>query len=117
MGRALRRIGRRREAATALEAAMTAFASLSAVPSEQEAADELRRARPRPRHDDALTEAELRVAALVASGRSNKDVAAELFTTVATVEAHLTRVYSKLGIRSRSELAHRATALIPTVSR
>jgi DNA-binding NarL/FixJ family response regulator len=113
----LRRIGRRREASTALEAAMTIFASLSAGPSEQEATDELRRARPRPRHDDALTEAELRVAALVASGRSNKDVAAELFTTVATVEAHLTRVYSKLGIRSRSELAHRATELIPTVSR
>ncbi len=116
-GRTLRRLGRRREASAALEAAVTIFAALSAVPSEQEAADELRRARPRPRHDDALTEAELRVAALVASGRSNRDVAAELFTTVATVEAHLTRVYSKLGIRSRSELAHRASELIPTVAR
>lgn len=116
-GRASRRIGRRREASAALEAAVATFASLSARPSEREAADELRRARPRPRHDDALTEAELRVAALVASGRSNKEVAAELFTTVATVEAHLTRVYSKLGIRSRSELAHRATELIPPVSR
>jgi DNA-binding CsgD family transcriptional regulator len=116
-GRALRRIGRRREASFALEAAETIFASLSAGPSALEAADELRRARPRPRHDDALTEAELRVATLVASGRSNKDVAAELFTTVATVEAHLTRVYSKLGIRSRSELAHRAAELIPGGSR
>jgi len=116
-GRALRRLGRRRDASTALEAAVTVFVALSAEPLVHEAADELRRARPRPRQDDALTEAELRVAALVASGRSNKDVAAELFTTVATVEAHLTRVYSKLGIRSRSELAHRATELIPTALR
>jgi DNA-binding CsgD family transcriptional regulator/tetratricopeptide (TPR) repeat protein len=116
-GRALRRLGRRKESSSALDAAIVLFSAMSAVPSEREAADELRRARPRPRHDDTLTEAERNVAALVASGRTNKDVAAELFTTVATVEAHLTRVYSKLGIRSRSELAHRAPELIPTVSR
>jgi len=52
-----------------------------------------------------LTPTEQRVADLVAEGRSNKQVAAELFVSVRTVEANLTRVYSKLGIRSRSELA------------
>jgi DNA-binding CsgD family transcriptional regulator len=49
--------------------------------------------------------AETRVAALVAAGRTNREVAASLFTTVATVEAHLTRIYAKLRIRSRTELA------------
>jgi DNA-binding CsgD family transcriptional regulator len=54
---------------------------------------------------DGLTPTEERVAELVAEGRSNKDVAAALFVSVRTVEANLTRVYAKLGIRSRSELA------------
>jgi DNA-binding CsgD family transcriptional regulator len=54
---------------------------------------------------DGLTPTEQRVADLVAQGRSNKEVAAELFVSVRTVEANLTRVYAKLGIRSPSELA------------
>ena len=54
-----------------------------------------------------LTEAESRIAALVAEGRTNREVAAALFVTVHTVEGALTRVYRKLGVRSRSELAHR----------
>ena len=69
------------------------------------AESELRRASPRPRHDRELTRAERRVAALVADGRTNREVAAQLFITSATVEAHLTRIYRKLGIRSRTELA------------
>jgi DNA-binding NarL/FixJ family response regulator len=43
----------------------------------------------------------------VAGGLSNKEVAAELFVTVRTVESNLTRIYAKLGVRSRAELAHR----------
>ena len=54
-----------------------------------------------------LTPTEERVADLVAEGRSNKEVAEALFVTVRTVEANLTRVYAKLGIRSRTELASR----------
>jgi DNA-binding CsgD family transcriptional regulator len=54
---------------------------------------------------DGLTPTEQRVADLVAEGRSNKEVAGELFVSVRTVEANLTRVYAKLGIRSRGELA------------
>ena len=54
---------------------------------------------------DGLTPTEQRVADLVAEGRSNKEVAGALFVSVRTVEANLTRVYAKLGIRSRGELA------------
>ena len=52
-----------------------------------------------------LTAAERRIAELVAQGRSNKDVAAELVLSVKTVEVTLTHVYEKLGVRSRTELA------------
>jgi DNA-binding NarL/FixJ family response regulator len=41
----------------------------------------------------------------VAQGQTNREVAAQLFTTVGTVEQHLTRIYRKLGIRSRTQLA------------
>jgi DNA-binding NarL/FixJ family response regulator len=54
-----------------------------------------------------LTPTEERVADLVAEGRSNKQVADALFVSVRTVEANLTRVYTKLGLRSRTELASR----------
>jgi DNA-binding CsgD family transcriptional regulator len=54
---------------------------------------------------DGLTPAEQRVAALVAAGRTNREVAAALFVGERTVETHLTHVYAKLGIRSRTELA------------
>jgi DNA-binding CsgD family transcriptional regulator len=60
--------------------------------------------------DDELTAAERRIAELVAAGRSNKDVAAELVLSVKTVEVTLTRVYEKLGVRSRAELAARFRA-------
>lgn len=54
-----------------------------------------------------LTPTERRVAALVAAGRSNKEIASELFVTVRTVETHLTKVYAKLGVHSRTELVSR----------
>ncbi|WP_457974364.1 response regulator transcription factor [Arthrobacter sp. D1-17] len=54
-------------------------------------------------HD--LTEQEKAVAALVASGLSNKEAAAELYVSVKTVQYHLTRIYAKLGVTSRSGLA------------
>ena len=52
----------------------------------------------------SLTPSERRVAALAAAGRRNKDVAQELYVTVKTVETHLARVFTKLGITSRAEL-------------
>jgi len=108
-GSVLRRAGRRRDAAARLEQAIAIFERLGAAPSLERARDELRRARPRPRTDDRLTAAESRVAGLVASGLTNREVASRLFTTVATVEAHLTRIYAKLGLRSRTELARRVS--------
>ena len=56
---------------------------------------------------DELTETERQVADLAAQGRSNKEIAAALFMGVSTVEAHLSHVYRKLGIRSRTELGAR----------
>jgi DNA-binding CsgD family transcriptional regulator len=60
-----------------------------------------------------LTPTEERIAALVAAGRSNPEVAAELGLTRKTVEWHLSRVYRKLGARSRDDLAR----LAPPVGR
>ena len=51
--------------------------------------------------------AERRVAVLVAAGRTNREVAAQLFLGERTVAGHLTRIYTKLGVRSRTELARR----------
>jgi DNA-binding NarL/FixJ family response regulator len=50
------------------------------------------------------------VAELAADGRSNREIAAELFVSERTVEANLTRVYRKLGIRSRTQLARHMPA-------
>jgi len=52
-----------------------------------------------------LTPQEEAVTSLVAQGLSNREVAAELYVSPKTVQYHLTRIYAKLGIRSRSELA------------
>jgi DNA-binding CsgD family transcriptional regulator len=104
-GSLLRRIGRRRDAAELVEQAIAIFDTLGAEPSAAHARDELQRARPRRRHDDSLTAAETRVASLAAKGLTNREIAAQQFTTTATVEAHLTRIYAKLRIRSRTDLA------------
>ena len=54
-----------------------------------------------------MTPTEERVARLAAEGRSNKEIARALFVTVHTVEAHLSKTYEKLGIRSRTQLSGR----------
>jgi DNA-binding CsgD family transcriptional regulator len=54
---------------------------------------------------EGLTPAERRVAVLVAEGHTNREVAAALFLTERTIASHLTHIYAKLGIRSRTELA------------
>ncbi|WP_127794112.1 helix-turn-helix transcriptional regulator [Agromyces sp. LHK192] len=75
-----------------------------------EASDPLRRCR--ERWADLLTERELEVAMLVARGASNREAAGELFVSVRTVEVHVGRVFTKLGVHSRVELAvlaHRGT--------
>jgi DNA-binding NarL/FixJ family response regulator len=52
---------------------------------------------------------ETRIARLVADGKKNREIGETLFISVATVEAHLTRIYRKLSIRSRSELTRLVT--------
>jgi DNA-binding CsgD family transcriptional regulator/tetratricopeptide (TPR) repeat protein len=56
---------------------------------------------------DGLTETERRVAALIAHGRTNREVAATMFVTENTVQTHLRHIFQKLGVRSRTELAAR----------
>jgi len=58
----------------------------------------------RPNDGEGLTAREREVADLVAAGLSNKEVAARLFLSVRTVESNLSRVYAKLGVRSRASL-------------
>ncbi len=82
------------------------FAAMGAAPWAEQAAAELERVAP-GRATGALTEDEARIAALVAEGRRNREIAADLYVSVATVEAHLTRIYRKLGVRSRTELSRR----------
>ena len=102
-GQALRRAGRRTAAADVLATARDRFVVMGARPWATRAVHELERVAP-GRSVGALTPTEVRIADLVAAGRRNREIAAELFISVATVEAHLTRMYRKLGVRSRTEL-------------
>ena len=111
LGRAQRRHKKRAAARQSLEEARSGFETLGCPGWAQAAAAELdrvsgRRAAP----GGGLTPGEQRVAELVASGLSNKEVAAQLYVSIYTVEAHLSRVYAKLGIRSRGQLARRLRA-------
>jgi DNA-binding CsgD family transcriptional regulator len=100
-----RRRKQKRAARESLERAAHVFDDLGAGLWADKARAELARVSGRRPQGQELTETERRVAALVADGLANKEVAAALFVTVHTVEAHLSRIYRKLGIRSRRELA------------
>jgi ATP/maltotriose-dependent transcriptional regulator MalT len=102
-GRAILRDGRRSQAAEVLATARDEFAAIGASLWETRAVEELERVSP-GRGSGDLTPTEGRIAALVAEGLKNREIAERLFLSVATVEAHLTRIYRKLGIRSRSDL-------------
>jgi DNA-binding CsgD family transcriptional regulator len=109
-GQRLRRAGERRPALARLRAAREQFETLGARPSIEACDRELAAAgahigEPGSGLSQGLTPAELGVASLVASGRSNREVAEELYVTVKTVEFHLRGVFAKLGISSRHEIA------------
>jgi DNA-binding CsgD family transcriptional regulator len=74
-----------------------------------QAEDELSRIGGRASSRDELTPTERQVAELAAQGKTNREVAAALFMSANTVNANLKRVYRKLGLRSRTELAARLT--------
>ena len=107
LGVTQRRAKQRGAARRTLEQALSIFERLGAPLWAEKARSELARIGGRVASRGELTEAERRIAALVAEGRTNREVAAALFVTEHTVEGALTRVYRKLGVRSRTELAHR----------
>jgi DNA-binding CsgD family transcriptional regulator len=104
LGVVRRRQRQKRAAREAIVAALEGFDQLGAATWIEKARAELGRIGGRTR-EEGLTAAERRVAALVAEGRTNKQVAAALVLGERTVETHLSHVYAKLGIRSRAELA------------
>jgi DNA-binding CsgD family transcriptional regulator len=109
-GERLRRDRRKIEARTQLRAALDGFEALGAELWARRAQGELRATGESARKRDAstvddLTPQELRIATLVADGASNRDVAAQIFVSPKTVEYHLRKVFLKLGVASRVELA------------
>ena len=110
-GERLRRMKRRGEAEIELEAALQTFERLGAkswaerARSELELAGRRKSAAPLDGFESLLTPQELRVALVVATGVTNREVATQLFLSVKTIENHLSHVFEKLGIRSRAELA------------
>jgi DNA-binding NarL/FixJ family response regulator len=104
LGAVRRRARQKRLAREAIEAALAEFETLGAEGWAKKARAELGRIGGRSRAG-GLTPGERRVAELVAKGSTNREVAAALFLSERTVEAHLSHVYAKLGVRSRTELA------------
>jgi DNA-binding CsgD family transcriptional regulator len=112
LGRALAAADERDTAVAELEQALADARSAAAIRLASEAARELRRLGARPaavrgaaQTPEELSARERSIARLVAEGRSNKEVAAALFVSPKTVENNLSRIYAKLGVRSRTELA------------
>ena len=109
-GEWLRRQRRRIDARRHLRSALERFGRLGTVPWETRARVELRASgetarRRGPSTRDQLTPQELQIARLVASGKTNPEVAAQLFLSPRTIDYHLRKVFSKLEIASRAELA------------
>ena len=105
LGRTQRRAKKRGDARATLEDALARFEALGAPLWAEQTRAELARIGGRAPSRGDLTEAERRIAELVAQGSTNKHVAAALFLTEHSVETALTRIYRKLGVRSRGELA------------
>jgi DNA-binding CsgD family transcriptional regulator len=106
LGIVRRRARQKRAARVAISDALGGFEQLGAATWVEKARAELGSIGGR-RRAEGLTAAELRVAALVAEGQTNREVAAALFLGERTVASHLTHIYAKLGVRSRTELARR----------
>ncbi len=109
-GEWLRRNRRRRDAREHLQAAHTMFETMGASAFAERARLELtatgQTARKRiPGYHAELTPQELRVAALAAAGSTNPEIAAQLFISPKTVDYHLGKIFRKLGVASRRELA------------
>lgn len=111
-GQRLRRAGLRRKSRDLLRAALATFEQLGATPWARRAENELRASGERVQRRktsaaEKLTAQELQVALIVAEGATNREAAAQLFLSPKTIEFHLSNIFRKLGLRSRTELARR----------
>ena len=121
-GAALRRAGQRTKARAQLERGLDLAHHWGARRIAGQARAELIAAGAKPRRDaitgrDALTASELRVARLAAAGKSNREIAQELFITTKTASAHLSRAYRKLDVTRRSQLAEALVSKTPAAGR
>ncbi len=104
-GQIHRRFKQKSLARAELGAAVDAFEALGATGFAERARDELRRVGLRPPAAQDLTETERRIAELTATGMRSAEIASTLFLSTKTVSGNLTRIYRKLGVRNRAELA------------
>jgi DNA-binding CsgD family transcriptional regulator len=107
LGIVQRRLKKKREARQSLGRALGMFEELGAVLWVERTRADLRRIGGRASSPHDLTQTEKRVAELVAEGQTNREVAGALFLSVKTVETNLTRIYEKLEVKSRRQLARK----------
>jgi DNA-binding CsgD family transcriptional regulator len=105
LGQVQRRVRQKAVARATLERALEIFEQLPSRLWAEQARRELEQISGRPSRSSALTPTETRVAEVVAAGRSNAEAAQELFMSPKTVEWNLSKIYKKLHVRSRAELA------------
>ncbi len=107
MGEVQRRLKRKRQARSFMDQAREIFQTIGASLWEARARAELDRLGARHVAPSELTPTEERIAALVGAGRTNREVAAAMFLSVRTVEDNVSRIFRKLGVRTRTELSRR----------
>jgi DNA-binding NarL/FixJ family response regulator len=107
LGQLQRRQRLKQVAAQTFGEALSEFERMGASLWADRARAELDRTKGGPSRSSILTPTEQRIAELATSGMTNRDVAAALFVSLKTVEANLTQIYRKLGIRSRAQLAQK----------
>jgi DNA-binding CsgD family transcriptional regulator len=105
LGQLQRRMRLKQAAAQTFGEALREFERMGALLWAEKARDELSQTKAPTPQTVALTATEQKIAELATSGMTNRDVAAALFISLKTVEANLTQIYRKLGIRSRAQLA------------
>jgi DNA-binding CsgD family transcriptional regulator len=110
LGQLQRRQRLKQAAADTFGEALREFERMGASLWVDRARDELSRTKVATPQKAALTATEQKIAELATSGMTNRDVASTLFISLKTVEANLTQVYRKLGIRSRAQLAAKLTS-------